>query len=43
MHSIIRAFPSFHFYENKLEDHQSVKDREDIEVYPEFEAFDVLQ
>ena len=43
MHSIIRAFPSFHFYENKLEDHQSVKDREDIEKYPEFEAFDVLQ
>jgi superfamily I DNA and/or RNA helicase len=43
MHSIIRAFPSFHFYENKLEDHFSVVDRENIEEYPEFEAFDILQ
>ncbi len=36
MHSIIRAFPSLHFYENKLEDHKSVSERENIEEYPEF-------
>jgi superfamily I DNA and/or RNA helicase len=43
MHSIIRAFPSFHFYENKLEDHKSVMDRENIEHYPEFNVFNILQ